>query len=102
MHRYNIDYKKLYDALDRKRTHRFGKLSWKRVGTRIHVGASTLSKLQSVENVHANILVNILMFLKRPITDFLVIEKEDNTYDEIEDMNDEKEASTDANSKKRS
>ncbi len=101
MHRYNIDYPKLFQAVDKKRTHRFGKLSWARIGARIHVGESTLHDLHKAKSVRADILVNILMFLKKPISDFIIIEKEDNTHDEIELLNEE-EVSTDAYAEKRS
>jgi len=91
MDKYAIDFKKLYDALDKKRTHRFGKLSWKRIGTRIHIGESTLSHLADANNISGNSLVNILMYLNKPVSELVSVVEPDPTYDDADNINEEKE-----------
>ena len=65
---YNLDMEKLQSALlAKQKSHR---ISRGRLAERMKLSESTL-KFSENKGIHSRVLVNILMYLKRPITDFV-------------------------------
>lgn len=80
---YSIDIEKLFNAMDVKR--RQSKLSWARLGERMGTHPSTLSNMRRVQyrtgevrkDLQASVFANVILWLNRPITDFLVENKKE-------------------------
>ena len=68
---YNLDIDKLQAALDSKQ--KMHKISRARLASRMGVSETTL-QFSKNKGIHSRVLVNILMYLKRPLTDFIVEE----------------------------
>ncbi len=76
---YDLDLEKLQKALDAKIKQ--NRITRARVAQRIGLSESTLcflTKNSRQKGLHSRALVNILMYLKRPLTDFVVEVKNEN------------------------
>lgn len=76
IYRYKLDVEKLFNAMDGKR--RSTKLSWQRLAFRLGLKDTTIIKLtrkrpnQEYKTISADTFIPILIWLDRPITDFVI------------------------------